>query len=195
MVQERSIWLIRNIEAPCHGVGEWMTQDPRSSSNKLSLVRPVELVGSAGLVEPVPMRPPSGYCGITLTDVRLSGAGVVSVLRGVWRPRFGSAAASVGDVVLELLEPATHVGRTLDREPTRDAAGTRVGVRLLVAADAAAGASSARMSGRRGPGWLWLGSWPCVGSDWPFLVGPLAFITWCQEHRDAPRGAPHRPLR
>lgn len=171
----------------------------RCGSGKSMAGTPIVLVGPAGLAQPVPLRPAPGCCGITVTEVGLSEGGVVSALRGVWRAEFGSAATCVGDIVLELIEP--HAGRIAHRRPDgpspRPGAGStgdgcpQVGIRLLAACRAlsqpAAPSRTARSRAdtRRGSSWLWLGSWPCVGTDWPFLVGPLTFITWHQEKRAA----------
>jgi hypothetical protein len=99
-------------------------------------------------------------------------------------------------------------------QPSGQAAGEgdsgRVGVRLLVAArdrhtcgrdrapdtvsgggsgtpSAAASLPVRRVAGRGLASWLWLGSWPTVGREWPFLVGPLVFIAWHQERHAANR--------
>jgi hypothetical protein len=157
------------------------------------------------------MRAAPGCCAITVTKIELSGEGVVTALTGVWRARFGTAASSAGDVVLELLEPAGRVARCpggpAETDTAGETAGERepglVGIRLLVAArdttllgydrlsDGAlspAPVSPISSSGRRPTwraseraNWLWLGSWPAVDRHWPFLVGPLVFIAWEQE--------------
>jgi hypothetical protein len=167
------------------------------------------------------MRPAPGCCGITVTGIELSREGVVTALGGVWRASFGPAAAHAGDVVLELLEPdrcplrsAPRPAGTQPASPlVAEQASEQVAIRLLVAAqDRASEETSARREGARGRAsrassalrsarkssgvsgatWLWLGGWPCVGPRWPYLVGPLVFIAWEQEHRTAPR-AQRRP--
>jgi hypothetical protein len=139
--------------------------------------------GEVVLIEPrglgsVPMRPPRGVCGLTVSEIELGGGGVASWFRGVWRAEFGAAAESAGDVVVELADP---------RDPWpggprgSDAAADKrdwVQVRLLVAA---------RGRGRSYPRWLWLGRWPRLGTDWPYVVAPLVMIVMEQERRAATR--------
>lgn len=194
---------------------------PESGMENPRVGEEVVLVGPAGLAEVVPMWPVRGCCGITVTEIELSEQGVVAALSGVWRASFGPAAAHPGDVVLELLPPGSHPRRSApqadETQPASLRVGERAGIRLLVAAQDPAsqmtsvrsdrvpdrvsgrvsGASSARWRGRMSSGgggarWLWLGDWPCVGTQWPYLVGPLVFIAWQQERRTA-QTAPRRP--
>jgi hypothetical protein len=112
----------------------------------------VELVGAAGLGE-VPMYAPMGLCGLTVTDVELTGGLAVSFV-AVWRASFGPALACVGDVVLELVPV-----------PCPDGSGSLgpncADVRVLVASPR---------------GWLWLGEARRVGRRWPYLVAPLVWL-------------------
>lgn len=173
----------------------------------------IELVGPSGLTDAVPMMSVPGCCGITVSEVKLSHEGVVTALAGLWRASFGSAATSAGDVVLELLEPHRRLtrrplapaGREADSPGVIEGEPRQVAIRLLVAAHDAPptrrSSPEPTVSGAKPPGfarrpvrnaagqasWLWLGSWPTVGPQWPFLVGPLVFIAWEQERHAAIR--------
>jgi hypothetical protein len=170
----------------------------------------IELVGPAGLADTVPMVSAPGCCGITVSEIKLSHEGVVIALAGLWRASFGAAAASAGDVVLELLEPPRRpirrplapAGREADSPEVIEEEPRQVAIRLLVAAHdvrptrrhspapTAKPPAFAHGPVHNAPGqasWLWLGSWPTVGPQWPFLVGPLVFIAWEQERHAAIR--------
>jgi len=90
-----------------------------------------------------------------------------------------------GDVVIELTAPDDSAKKATSRSlagasEVEAEAHAWVQVRLLVAA-------RARREPERSlcPRWLWLGWWPRVGANWPYLVVPLAMIVTEQERRAA----------
>lgn len=128
---------------------------------------PVVLVGPGGVGE-VPMRMPAGVCGMTVTGVELVG-GVAVSFTGRWRGEYGPASRCVGNVVLDLVEPPIPLDPR-QRSNAREAPRVRV---LMCAA-----------TPRR---WLWLADARDVGTEWPYLLAPLAMIALGQGAIDARR--------